>query len=324
MTTPRPLPISPCPGIDIVIINWNSGDQLRACIDSLYSIDFQNTPIHKVIIVDNGSTDGSTQGLECFRSNLVVVPNKENTGFAAACNQGARLCSCPYILFLNPDTLVQGNALHSPLNFMESSEGKGYGICSVQTVDEFGHVTRTSARFPKWRHFVSYGLGVDRLFPQIFPSHFMHDWDHLESQAVDHVIGAFFLVRKSVFEQLGGFDERFFVYLEDLDFSYRAAKAGWRSYFLASACIFHHGGGTSHQIKARRLFFSLRSRLLYGFKHFSLPGGAGSAVVCLLIEPFVRSFHALLRGSASTIIETLQAYGMLYRSLPDTLRQAFR
>jgi GT2 family glycosyltransferase len=138
------------------------------------------------------------------------------------------------------------------------------------------------------------------------------------------VIGAFFLVRKSVFEELGGFDERFFVYLEDLDFSYRAAKAGWGSYFLSSVRIFHHGGGTSHQIKARRLFYSLRSRLLYGFKHFSIPGGAGSGLVCLLIEPFVRSFHALLRGSTSTIIETLQAYGMLYRSLPRVLRQAFR
>ena len=97
----------------------------------------------------------------------------------------------------------------------------------------------------------------------------MREWNHEESREVDQVMGAFFLVRQKLFEEWGGFDERFFVYLEDVDFSSRARRVGWRSFYMAGVKAYHKGGGTSEQIKSTRLFYSLRSRILYSYKHFS-------------------------------------------------------
>jgi GT2 family glycosyltransferase len=149
--------------------------------------------------------------------------------------------------------------------------------------------------------------------------YFMHEWDHRKTRRVDHVIGAFFLVRRELFVDLHGFDERFFVYLEDLDFSFRAHKAGWCTVFLAEAQAFHAGGGTSQQVKARRLFYSLRSRLLYAFKHFSRPGAVGVLLTTLLVEPVSRSLLALLRRSMTNLRETWMAYGLLWRWLAKWL-----
>jgi hypothetical protein len=152
----------------------------------------------------------------------------------------------------------------------------------------------------------------------------MADWDHTHTRDVDHVIGAFSLVRRAVFDALEGFDERFFVYLEDLDFSRRARNAGWRTVYLADAQAFHAGGGTSRQIKARRLFYALRSRLLYAFKHFPRAGAISVMFATLMIEPLSRSLAALLRGSWSGLKETWSAYGMLWRWLPQGLAGGMR
>ncbi|MDA3878116.1 MAG: glycosyltransferase, partial [Halothiobacillus sp.] len=135
--------------------------------------------------------------------------------------------------------------------------------------------------------------------------------------AVDHVIGAFFLMRRSLFDSLNGFDQRFFVYLEDLDLSLRARQAGWRSVYLAEARAFHAEGGTSRQVKAHRLFYSLRSRLLYGFKHFRPWQAWALFGVTLVVEPISRTIFSLLRGGVQDVRNTLRGYSMLYRDLPN-------
>jgi hypothetical protein len=140
----------------------------------------------------------------------------------------------------------------------------------------------------------------------------MAEWDHLESRSVGHVMGSFYLARRALFEQLGGFDERFFMYLEDLDFSLRAQQAGWTSFYLTEAQVYHEGGGTSKQIKARRLFYSLRSRILYGFKHFSRPAALALALGTLTIEPLTRTIFTLARGAPAETFQVWRAYLMLW------------
>src|SRR5258708_40080093 len=103
----------------------------------------------------------------------------------------------------------------------------------------------------------------------------MSDCDYFDTRRVDVVTGAFLLVRRGIFEVLGGFDERFFVYLEDVDFLYRVGQAGWRCYYLAAARAYHRGGGCSEQAKAARLFYALRSRILYSYKHFGRASAIG-------------------------------------------------
>jgi GT2 family glycosyltransferase len=197
---------------------------------------------------------------------------------------------------------------------MDAPENAQVGICGVQLVNETGETERSCARFPAPGRLVAQSIGLDRLFKGL--SYSMINWVHDSNREVDQVMGAYFLVRKALFDKLGGFDERFFLYFEEVDFSYRAAQSGWKSIYLADVQAFHKGGGTSDQIKARRLFYILRSRLLYADKHFSLLGYLVVFVSTVLIEPLSRSALALGKRSWSELKETWQAYAMLWRWFP--------
>jgi len=308
--------------IDIVIVNWNSADQLRQAVESI--VAFGGNLVKTVIVVDNNSSDFSLKKLELMGKNLSfslkLIKNDINRGFGSACNQGAKLSTSDYLLFLNPDTRLFSNSLAAPLNFMRQSINANVGICGIQLMDEFGHVSRTCSRFPSVRLFASQAFGLNKISWLSSWSQHMGEWNHDIERDVDQVIGAFFFIRHSVFEQLQGFDERFFVYFEEVDVSYRALQAGWRSVYLVNAQAFHAGGGTSQQVKAARLFYSLRSRLLYGFKHFSRFSAWALLVVTLLVEPFSRAIFSFLRGGEQDIKNTIKGYGMLYQELTEILR----
>ena len=310
--------------LDIVIVNWNTGLLLRECLESIVTAQ-NGVALDRVIVVDNASTDGSLDALTKTKLPYTLIRNTENKGFAAACNQGAQGSSADYLLFLNPDTRLFADSLSVPLAFMEAAQNQAVGICGIQLLDEQAKISRSCTRFPTPRMFYTQIFGFNRLFPGVFSSHFMEEWGHDEDRKVDHVIGAFFLVRRRLFEQLSGFDQRFFVYLEDLDFSYRAKKSGWESRYLVKAHAYHKGGGTSEQVKARRLFYSLRSRILYGYKHFSTIQASLLLLATLFLEPLTRLLLNALRGSFSGLQETISGYLMLYGALPEiitTLRKS--
>ena len=198
---------------------------------------------------------------------------------------------------------------------MKSPQNAMIGICGIQLIDDSGLTSRSCSRFPNMYHFITHSIGLVRFFPQL--GHFMQEWSHDESREVDHVIGAFFLVRRALFEVLQGFDEIFFVYLEDLDFSYRASRIGYKTFYLSGAPSFHAGGGISNQVKSHRLFYSLRSRILYASKHYSIFGSCSVILITLISEPLSRTSFAILRCSWSSILETLSGYIMLYKWLPQ-------
>lgn len=297
--------------MDVIIVNWNSGDQLRNCIESLYSSDLDS-----IIVVDNGSTDGSTKFLSRF-PKINLIQSSNNLGFGKACNLGVSYAKSDYLLFLNPDAAVYESTLEKSLQFMQSPNNADVGICGVQLIDEMGRIAHSCTRFPTMTSIAAHSIGLSRFFPKM--GYFMSEWSHDTTQQVDHVIGAFFLVRRNLFEALNGFDELFFVYLEDLDFSYRAKKAGWRSIYLADVKAHHVGGGTSNKIKARRLFYSLRSRLLYSVKHFDFLEVTVVFLTTLLVEPLARSILSLFRLSWIELKETWQAYALLWAWLPQWL-----
>lgn len=307
------------PSLDIVIVNWNAGAQLRDCLKSIESARCNIFTLSRVVVVDNASNDDSLDNLDSLRLPLVIIRNSVNRGFGAACNQGATVCDARYLLFLNPDTKVFKNSLVVPLEFMEDAEKLDVGICGVQLINEKGRVTRTCARFPSLRRFVVQAIGLNK-FPGLKALGVrMDEWDHLHNKSVDQVVGAFFFTRRSVFEALKGFDKRFFVYYEEVDFSLRARKAGWITEYLIDAQAFHRGGGTSRQMKETRLFYSLRSRLLYGFKHFPRWQAWLLTGVTMIIEPLSRSVFSMLRGGVRDVRNTWMGYSLLYRDIPDIL-----
>jgi N-acetylglucosaminyl-diphospho-decaprenol L-rhamnosyltransferase len=181
-------------------------------------------------------------------------------------------------------------------------------------IDDAGRVACSCARFPRAWHFASQAIGLDRVVARL--GHYMREWDHGDTRVVDQVIGAYFMVRREVFEQLQGFDERFFVYFEEVDLAMRARTAGWSSVYLAAAQAYHKGGGTSDQIKAHRLFYSWRSRLQFGRKHFPLWERWLLFAVTYVVEPLSRGVHLALSLRFAEIAYVGQAYQMLLRNGP--------
>jgi GT2 family glycosyltransferase len=291
------------PPVRVVIVNWNSGHWLARCLDSLR--EHARPGLAEVVVVDNGSTDGSDEA--ALAPNQRLIRAGANLGFAKACNLGADGATTPYLLFLNPDAAVREGTIETVLRFMESDVASRVAVCGIRLVGEDGIAQHHVTVFPTARTMFRAENRTLR-------------FDHLSSREVDHVIGAFYLIRRSVFKAVGGFDERFFVYLEDMDLSYRVAEAGWKIWYLAEAVAFHKGGGTSEQVKAARQFYSTRSRLLYAAKHLPPAKSALVFAATMTLEPAARLARALVRRSLPETRETLAAYRMLAADLPGIVR----
>lgn len=305
--------------VDVVIVNWNSGQQLDRCVQSL--LEHGGGHIEKIVVIDNGSTDGSEEAVSQLEGAHLVRAGR-NLGFAKACNVGVSQSAAEFVLLINPDARVFPGSISASVSFMTAPESSRVGIVGLQNIGDGGGVQRTCARFPTPWSFFADSVGLSTLIPRYARGHLMREWAHDEDRRVDHVIGAYFFVRRALWDRLTGMDERFFVYLEDLDFSRRAYEAGWTTWFLAHACVYHKGGGTSERIKATRLFYALRSKLLYAGKHFGAAGFLVAAAATLLLEPVARLAGALIGSRRGAIGDTVRAYGKLFAELPGILSAA--
>src|SRR5260370_23546287 len=215
------------PSFDIVIVNRNSGHQLLECLSSISAADKTGIELRQVCVVDDASTDDSLRDITLISLPLKILRNDVHTGYGASCNRGATESDAKYILFLNTDTVLHPSSLIAPIRYLEQPEHSTVGIGGVQLQGNGDAVSRYCLRFPPFGRILAGTIGLDHLLPSVFPRHQMAEWNHLESREVDQVIGAFMLVRRTVFEELGGYDERFFVYMEDLDFSLRMRELGY-------------------------------------------------------------------------------------------------
>ena len=297
--------------IDIVIVNWNSDFYLEKCVNSIFNTS-DNILINKVFIIDNNSSDNSLIRIPHY-PKVTVIKNKENIGFSRACNQGFRLCSANYVLLLNPDTQLFESTLGDCHKFMTNNQDIDVLGCQLLTDD--GEIAKSCARFPSPKRFFFDAVGLSKVSPALFkPATLMTDWDHKESRVVDQVMGAFMFMHFSVIEKAGYFDERFFVYFEELDFSKRVSELGGKSYYNSIIKTIHSENGTTKKVKGFRLFLILRSRLFYAKKHFSSSGYALVWASTFFIEPFSRVFQLLLQCKPNEIRDVLQGFSLLIRS----------
>jgi N-acetylglucosaminyl-diphospho-decaprenol L-rhamnosyltransferase len=300
--------------IDIIIVNWNSGDDLRHCLQSL-AADPEAALIARIIVVDNGSADGS-EAAAAAAPTAVLDRARRNLGFAAAANRGAAQGTAPYVMFLNPDTLVHAGALAAGLRaLMHPDISEEIGIVGLRLVDQAGNTSRTCSPFPTPLAFCARALGIDFLPGFAAFSPFLRDWPHDRSRIVDQVMGACFLMPRALFERLGGFDERFFLYYEDVDLAWRARAEGWHSWYETGGTVTHQGGGSSRRIPARRLYYSLSSRLRFARKHFSRAGWLAVLAMTLLVEPWSRLAIALWRSGPRGVLAVIGGYALLWRDL---------
>lgn len=228
----------------------------------------------EVFVVDNNSADGSIGYLQSRYPLVHFIANKENTGFAKANNQALRAARGEYILFLNPDTILPEDFFSRSLQYMERNSHAG--ALGVQMIDGTGRFLRESKRgFPtSWASFCKL-FGLTSVFPtsKVFAKYYLGYLDENTNHEVDALSGACMLVRKDVVDKTGGFDERFFMYAEDIDLSFRIHQSGYKNVYLASLTIIHFKGeSTTKDSQYVRLFY--KAMIQFVEKHYT--GLAGS------------------------------------------------
>jgi len=230
------------PEISVVIPSWNTRDYLEAC---LLSLDRAPNPSIEIIVVENGSEDGSREYLQGDRPDVRLVVNERNEGFAHACNQGIALATGKYVFLLNTDTEIRGNALQKLYCFLEGHDE--YGAVAPRLVHPDGRTQPTVQAFPSLWTPLFFATPLERWFPDLreLKRYFLRDWSQETSEDIDQPPAAALLVRRSVLEEVGVFDETLWLFFNDVDLSLRMREAGWKTRYLAEAEVLHHVGGST-------------------------------------------------------------------------------
>jgi GT2 family glycosyltransferase len=249
----------------------------------LYSVQKAITSLQaEVIVIDNNSADGSIAYLQPRFPSISFLANKENLGFAKACNQGLKLAKGKYILFLNPDTIVPEDCFQKCLAFFDSHPDAG--ALGVKMLDGSGHFLKESKRsFPSPMTSLFKLFGLARLFPRskIFSKYHLGNLNENEDHEVDVLAGAFMMMRKEVLDKVDWFDEIFFMYGEDVDLSYRIQKNGFKNYYFAGSSIIHFKGESTRKgsLNYVRLFYNAMS--IFVRKHY---GGSRAGIFIFFIH----------------------------------------
>lgn len=239
--------------LSIVIVSYNTKEFLTRCLTSILS-SIDGTLRYEIIVVDNASSDNSIEELSRLKaqpfgfaqgesSKLKIIQNKTNLGFSKANNIGVKESKGRYVLFLNPDTIVNPGTIEQMIKFMEKHADVGAATCRIDLPN--GKLDEACHRgFPTpWNAFC-YFSELSRLFPQskLFSGYTLSWMDLTKMHEIDACAGAFMFVRKKAGEQVGWWDEDFFWYGEDLDFCYRLKQKGWEVYYVPLVSILHHKG----------------------------------------------------------------------------------
>jgi len=266
--------------LSIVIVNWNVCDLLRRCLHSILSSGQQPATSIEIIVVDNGSTDGSVEMVRAEFPGVRLIANADNRGFPAANNQGIAAARGRYVLLLNPDTEVVGDALATMVAFADAHPD--VGIVGPQLLNPDGSVQSSRRRFPTlaMAFFESTWL-QGYAPPRLLERYYVLDRPDGAVQDVDWVTGAALMARREAVEQVGPLDEGFFMYSEELDWCRRFREAGWRVVYLPTAQIVHHVGKSSEQVVAARHIHFQTSKVRY-FRKYHGPQAAEALRLFLL------------------------------------------
>lgn len=285
------------PDISVVIVSYKVPELLRACLASVERESVGCT--YEVVVVENGSGDGSAALVRDEFPSVRLIALEENAGFAAGCNLGARAAEGEYVLMLNPDTELVGDTLAALLRYARAHPRAG--LVGGRTLSPAGTLDPGSCWGAQsiWS-LVCFASGLSTVLhrSRLFDPESLGGWQRDSERQVDIVTGCLCLVPRAVWEQLGGFDESFFMYGEDADLSARARKLGYRPAITPGAVIVHHVGASSHSVDKREM--NLRCRVALARKHFS-PARASTAVALLQIGTGVRALAAgVTRRPSST------------------------
>lgn len=219
--------------VSIIIVNYNTGEIFKKCVDSILKTTKNLAdPSAELILIDNASSDNSFQVPRGARTT--AIRNKENIGFTRGYNQGIRRAKGPYVLLLNPDTVVKSGAIGKMVEFAQETED--VGAVGPRLVNPDGSVQASVLHFPTlWRAVLEFWLGVKNAYTKYAPA-------DSQPQVVEAIVMAAYLITPAARKKVGLLDERYFMYYEDLDYCSRVNRAELKVYYLPSARVTHYHG----------------------------------------------------------------------------------
>ena len=297
--------------LSIIIVSWNVCDLLRQCLRSI------DAPTTEIIIVDNASSDGTVEMLRAEFPNVRVIANAENVGFTRGNNQALAIAQGRYLFLLNPDTQLHPGALQTLSDYAEANPR--VGIIGPQLFYGDGTPQSSRRRFPTIATAFLESTILQRWFPRqrVLTRYYMLDTRDDETQPVDWINGSAMFVRRALYEQIGGLDEAFFMYSEELDWCYRAKQAGWQIVYLPVAQVTHYEGKSSEQASARRDIYFNTSKVRFFRKY---RGGLVAGILrAFLLVTFVlqlaeESIKWVLGHKRELRAQRIRAYAQVLKS----------
>jgi GT2 family glycosyltransferase len=300
-------PDSP-PSVTIVIVTWNSAEDIGDCLSPLVDLPAN----WNVIVVDNQSSDATAAIIERDFPRVRLKKNKENSGFAAACNMGARETSSDYVLFLNPDARCTSENLGPVLEIAHTSPKTG--ILGVRLINEDGTLQRSCDFFPTPFKALIDGFGLYRFFRRERLSELFADefFDHETERSVDWLMGAFLFCRRECLDATGGIPEDYFMFGEDMDFCWQAQRAGFDVRFTPEISVIHKKNRSAGQLASRwRVERTVLSRHLFCLKEF----GAIRGRIVQVTDFFAELLRGLRSGTAVKAAESRERRAITRRSI---------
>jgi N-acetylglucosaminyl-diphospho-decaprenol L-rhamnosyltransferase len=261
--------MSNAPILSVIIVSYNTREMTLECLQTL-GAQLPASLRAEIFVVDNGSADGSAAAVRAGFPAVIVIENPANTGFGAANNLALRRAAGRYLLLLNSDAFPKPGAISALIDFLERNPG--VGVAGPRLLYPDGSMQQSCYRFTTPASAWLENLWLTKLLSWRPAFEDYYSWDHASQRDVDFVIGACLLLRREVYEQTGGFDERFFMYQEEADWQKRIRAAGWRIVFTPGAEVVHIAGASSKDQPVRinrHLFDSLDK---YMIKHHGIVG----------------------------------------------------
>jgi N-acetylglucosaminyl-diphospho-decaprenol L-rhamnosyltransferase len=251
------------PRLSIVIPSWNTVGLLREC---LRTIEQGNKPRTEVIVIDNGSEDNSAEMVAAEFPAVRLTRNAVNEGFAKGSNAGIRQAKGEYVLLHNADTEVHQDALDLMVNFLDGNPE--YGAAAPKLVNQDGSTQGGCMAFPGLLTPLFFGTPLERWAPNSreLKRYFLRDWNHEADRDIEQPPAACLMIRRSVLDEIGHFDEALWLFFNDVDLSLRLAKAGHKTRFVAAAKVMHHVGASTSQFRGMHIEWQ-KNRLHYYRKH---------------------------------------------------------
>lgn len=244
--------------LSIVLVCWNNKAYLEPCLTSLYQKAMRSS--FDVVVVDNGSTDGSQAMLREKYPNIIIVQNDHNVGLGKASNQGVEATTGRHILLLNNDTVVNGSSIDAMVEYLDNHPD--VGAVGGKLLNPDGTVQSCYNNFPTLTEEFLIATQLGELFWPGYPANVTDT----EERSVDWMSSACLMLRRAALEQVGLIDEEYFIYGDEADIQYRLKKAGWQMVYLPNVTTIHYGGRSMNRWSRRKMVY--RGKMLFFQKNY--------------------------------------------------------